>query len=125
MRDRSAATLEILAGSANEVAPPDPIPDDRLKLLFVCAHPAIDASIHTPLMLQTVLGLDAVLRAIYAAWGPGWDDAAGVEARTQGFVDEAIWLARASVAPPRLPRSTIRRCRHFCASDQVWIGNAP
>ncbi len=35
------------------------IPDDRLKLLFVCAHPAIDPKIHTPLMLQTVLGLDA------------------------------------------------------------------
>ncbi|MBW4471202.1 MAG: RNA polymerase subunit sigma-70 [Stenomitos rutilans HA7619-LM2] len=34
--------------------------DDRLKLLFLCAHPAIDAAIHTPLMLQTVLGLNAV-----------------------------------------------------------------
>ncbi len=35
------------------------IPDKRLELLFVCAHPAIDASIRTPLMLQVVLGLDA------------------------------------------------------------------
>ncbi|UBF28241.1 RNA polymerase subunit sigma-70 [Kovacikia minuta CCNUW1] len=35
------------------------IPDDRLKLLFICAHPAIDPTIHTPLMLQTVLGLNA------------------------------------------------------------------
>src|SRR5262245_65982927 len=34
-------------------------PDDRLKLLFVCAHPAIDPAVHTPLMLQVVLGLDA------------------------------------------------------------------
>ncbi|MEM8729380.1 MAG: DUF6596 domain-containing protein [Pseudomonadota bacterium] len=34
-------------------------PDERLKLMFVCAHPAIDPGIHTPLMLQTVLGLDA------------------------------------------------------------------
>ncbi|CAN1208953.1 DUF6596 domain-containing protein [Tumidithrix helvetica PCC 7403] len=34
-------------------------PDDRLKLLFICAHPAIDSIIHTPLMLQTVLGLNA------------------------------------------------------------------
>lgn len=33
--------------------------DERLKLLFVCAHPAIDENIRTPLMLQTVLGLDA------------------------------------------------------------------
>ena len=36
-----------------------PFPDERLKLLFVCAHPAIDPAMHTPLMLQTVLGLDA------------------------------------------------------------------
>jgi RNA polymerase sigma-70 factor (ECF subfamily) len=34
-------------------------PDDRLKLLFVCAHPAIDEETRTPLMLQIVLGLDA------------------------------------------------------------------
>ncbi len=25
-------------------------PDERLKLLFVCAHPAIDPAMHTPLM---------------------------------------------------------------------------
>jgi len=41
-----------------EPEPPD-LPDDRLKLMFVCAHPAIDARMHTPLMLQTVLGLEA------------------------------------------------------------------
>lgn len=35
------------------------LPDERLKLLFICAHPAIDAGIRTPLMLQTVLGLNA------------------------------------------------------------------
>src|SRR5258708_11124196 len=35
------------------------IPDERLKLLFVCAHPAIEAAARTPLMLQTVLGIDA------------------------------------------------------------------
>jgi predicted RNA polymerase sigma factor len=35
------------------------IPDKRLALLFACAHPAIDTAIRAPLMLQTVLGLDA------------------------------------------------------------------
>ena len=35
------------------------LPDERLKLMLVCAHPAIDERMHTPLMLQTVLGLDA------------------------------------------------------------------
>ncbi len=38
---------------------PDAIPDRRLALLFVCAHPAIDPAIRTPLMLQAVLGFDA------------------------------------------------------------------
>lgn len=35
------------------------IPDRRLALLFACAHPAIDAAIRAPLMLQVVLGLEA------------------------------------------------------------------
>ena len=34
-------------------------PDERLKLLFVCAHPAIDVAARTPMMLQVVLGIDA------------------------------------------------------------------
>ncbi|MEN0653443.1 MULTISPECIES: RNA polymerase sigma factor [Hyphobacterium] len=34
-------------------------PDERLKLLFICAHPAIASNVHTPLMLQTVFGFDA------------------------------------------------------------------
>lgn len=113
-------------------------PDERLKLLFVCAHPAIDAAARTPLMLQTVLGLDAariasaflvkpatmgqrlsraktkirdagiafeipradelpsrieaVLEAIYAAYGSGWDDIAGADPRRKGLVSEALEL---------------------------------
>ena len=35
------------------------IPDRRLELMLVCAHPAIAASMRTPLMLQTVLGVEA------------------------------------------------------------------
>jgi predicted RNA polymerase sigma factor len=35
------------------------IPDHRLALMFACAHPAIEAGIRAPLMLQVVLGLDA------------------------------------------------------------------
>lgn len=35
------------------------LPDERLKLLFVCAHPALAPAVHAPLMLQAVLGLDA------------------------------------------------------------------
>jgi predicted RNA polymerase sigma factor len=35
------------------------VPDRRLELMLVCAHPAIAANCRTPLMLQTVLGVDA------------------------------------------------------------------
>jgi RNA polymerase sigma-70 factor (ECF subfamily) len=145
VRDGSALTLELLAAESFDVTqpgpiPPGPIPDERLKLLFVCAHPAIDPDMRTPLMLQTVLGLEAaqiarafliaptamtqrlvraknkirhagiafevpevhelperlgaVLNAIYAAYGNGWEDAAGVDARARGLAEEAIWLAR-------------------------------
>lgn len=35
------------------------IPDERLRLMFACAHPAIAASARAPLILQAVLGFDA------------------------------------------------------------------
>jgi RNA polymerase sigma-70 factor (ECF subfamily) len=35
------------------------IPDERLRLMFACAHPAIDEAVRAPLILQTVLGFDA------------------------------------------------------------------
>jgi RNA polymerase sigma-70 factor (ECF subfamily) len=116
------------------------VSDHRLVLLFVCAHPAIDEAARTPLMLQTVLGLDAariasaflvapatmsqrlvrvkakireagirfevpepgemaerleaVLEAIYAAYGSGWEDVAGADPRRRGLAEEAIWLGR-------------------------------
>jgi RNA polymerase sigma-70 factor (ECF subfamily) len=44
---------------AVQATDPDVIPDRRLAPLFVCAHPAIDPAVRTPLMLQAVLGFDA------------------------------------------------------------------
>ena len=135
----SEPTLLLLREEPKEVTLSG-FPDERLKLLFVCAHPAIDPAMHTPLMLQTVLGLDAariahaflvspttmgqrlvraktkirdagiqfevpqerelpqrldaVLEAIYAAFGIGWDDMTGVDQRGRDLAEEAIWLAR-------------------------------
>jgi predicted RNA polymerase sigma factor len=136
----SQPTLKFLTADSTETTLSTQFPDERLKLLFVCAHPAIDAAMHTPLMLQTVLGLDAariaqafliapktmgqrlsrakikirsggipfeipqerdlpgrldaVLEAIYAAFGLGWDDLAGVDQRGRDLAQEAMWLAR-------------------------------
>src|SRR6266576_1800705 len=136
----SEPTLLLLREDSNEMTLSTGFPDERLKLLFVCAHPAIDPSMHTPLMLQTVLGLDAariahaflvspttmgqrlvraktkirdggirfevpqeqelrarldaVLEAIYAAFGIGWDDMAGTDQRGRDLAEEAIWLSR-------------------------------
>lgn len=56
-RHDSAATLRLLAEEAETFDLP--LPDDRLTLMFVCAHPSIDAGTRAPLMLQTVLGFDA------------------------------------------------------------------
>ncbi len=55
--ERSLVLLSVLAEETDPMAPH--YPDERLKLMFVCAHPAIDAAIRAPLMLQAVLGLDA------------------------------------------------------------------
>ncbi len=120
------------------------IPDRRLQLLMVCAHPAIAPEAQAPLMLQTVLGLDAgriaacfltapatmaqrlvrakarirdagigfdlpgpaelpprleaVMSAIYAAYGTGWADLVADGTGGQGLAEEAIWLARLLVA---------------------------
>jgi len=136
----SEPTLLALTRESTEMNWATEFPDERLKLLFVCAHPAIDPAMHTPLMLQTVLGLDAgriagaflispktmgqrlvrakikirdggirfeipdkrelptrldaVLEAIYAAFGIGWDDMAGIDQRGRDLAEEAIWLAR-------------------------------
>ncbi len=57
-----ALKLQLAVDQAEEeVADPGSgaFPDERLKLLFICAHPAIHSGSRTPLMLQTVLGLDA------------------------------------------------------------------
>lgn len=57
VRSEAEATVELLMQERNANEPV--FPDDRLKLMFVCTHPAIDETIRTPLMLQTVLGLSA------------------------------------------------------------------
>ena len=141
VRKEAAPHLRAAAEEAHRITENSmSFPDDRLKLLFVCAHPVVDRSARTPMMLQTVLGLDAariasaflvqpyamgqrltrakakirasglpfevpeakelperldaVLEALYAAYGSGWDDVAGADSRRKGLASEAISLGR-------------------------------
>jgi RNA polymerase sigma-70 factor (ECF subfamily) len=57
-------TLRVLWPSESS-AQEDPrsLPDDRLRLMYVCAHPSIDAGVRPALMLQVVLGVDAAMIA--------------------------------------------------------------
>jgi len=55
--DDAVEHLRLLADEAGGDA--EAIPDERLALMFACAHPAIDPGVRAPLILQTVLGFDA------------------------------------------------------------------
>ncbi|HEV8389110.1 MAG TPA: RNA polymerase sigma factor [Dongiaceae bacterium] len=59
-RDDAASDLRLIAEELeSNMASEAEIPDERLSLMFACAHPAIDPTIRAPLMLQTILGFDA------------------------------------------------------------------
>ena len=60
-RDDALPDLLLLADIATDDDARRAIPDDRLLLMFACAHPAIERSVRAPLMLQTILGFDAAL----------------------------------------------------------------
>ncbi|HJZ63821.1 MAG TPA: DUF6596 domain-containing protein [Candidatus Acidoferrum sp.] len=57
--ERAAEELRVIDDGLEAAERSSPIPDERLALMFACAHPAIDLAVRAPLILQTVLGLDA------------------------------------------------------------------
>ncbi len=62
--DEATPQLQLLTeGLEAAASDADGIADRRLALLFACAHPAIEAGIRAPLMLQVVVGLDAKMIA--------------------------------------------------------------
>jgi RNA polymerase sigma-70 factor (ECF subfamily) len=59
-REDAAGHVRLISEELQGMATADrPIPDQRLALMFACAHPAIDPGVRAPLILQTILGLDA------------------------------------------------------------------
>lgn len=63
MRRREAASekasdeLSLVSDMADILTLPDPIPDERLRLLFICSHPAIALETRTALALRVICGL--------------------------------------------------------------------
>jgi len=56
----AAGQLRLMAEELEAaVASETDVPDNRLLLMFACAHPAIEPGIRAPLILQTILGFDA------------------------------------------------------------------
>jgi len=66
VHESASDDLRLIAESLDAIPDGSAMPDQRLALLFACAHPAIDAGVRAPLMLQVVLGLDA--KAIASAF---------------------------------------------------------
>jgi predicted RNA polymerase sigma factor len=64
VHDQAAASVLAAADEAIEgTLGGQGIPDRRLALLFACAHPALALEVHTPLMLQVVMGVDVARMA--------------------------------------------------------------
>lgn len=53
------AHLRLIGEELEQEMAREKFPDDRLGLIFACAHPAIEAGVRAPLILQTILGFDA------------------------------------------------------------------
>lgn len=54
---RSTEALSEVTVMAEIVSLPEPIPDERLRLLFICCHPALGAELRAALALKVICGL--------------------------------------------------------------------
>jgi predicted RNA polymerase sigma factor len=55
----STEQLHLIAEDLDAARADPDIPDHRLALMFACAHPAIEAAIRAPLILQLLLGMNS------------------------------------------------------------------
>ncbi|WP_017665557.1 RNA polymerase sigma factor [Porphyrobacter sp. AAP82] len=54
---RHAEAFAQVTDMADIIALPEPIPDERLRLLFICCHPALAAEVRAALALKVICGL--------------------------------------------------------------------
>lgn len=54
---RTADALAEVSDMADILTLPEPIPDERLRLLFICCHPALGAEVRAALALKVICGL--------------------------------------------------------------------
>lgn len=87
---RHRAAMEVLA--AEEAAEPDPeaIPDERLRLIFTCCHPALEPKTRVALTLRAVCGLTTA--QVAAVW-----------LDQEATMGQRLSRARAKIAAARIP----------------------
>jgi len=110
--ENAAAHQRLIAEELNAAAKhAQEIPDDRLSLMFACAHPAIEPAIRAPLTLQTVLGFDAATIASAFLVSPA--------AMSQRLVRAKNKIKQAGI-PFRLPERAELRERLDAVLDAIY-----
>jgi RNA polymerase sigma-70 factor, ECF subfamily len=136
----AAAHLTLMAEELEAAAETESdIPDERLALMFACAHPSIEPGIRAPLILQTILGFDAATIASAFLISPATMSQRLVRAKSKirqagvpfrvperadlrerlGSVLEAIYAAFAEGWTD--PAGTEARRRNL-AEEGIWLG---
>lgn len=138
-REAARDHLKLIAEEMEARMTDEDLPDERLRLMFACAHPAIEPGVRAPLILQTVLGFDAATIASAFLVSPAAMGQRLVRAKTRiretgipfrvperaelgerlDAVLEAIYAAFAEGWSD--PAGTETRARNL-ATEGIWLG---
>ena len=138
-REAARDHLKLIAEEMEVRMTDEELPDERLRLMFACAHPAIEPGVRAPLILQTVLGFDAATIASAFLVSPATMGQRLVRAKTRiretgipfrvperaelgerlGAVLEAIYAAFAEGWSDPAGTETQRR---NLATEGIWLG---
>ncbi|WP_027062084.1 RNA polymerase sigma factor [Mesorhizobium loti] len=138
-REAARDHLKLIAEEMEARMTDEDLPDERLRLMFACAHPAIEPGVRAPLILQAVLGFDAATIASAFLVSPATMGQRLVRAKTRiretgipfrvperaelgerlDAVLEAIYAAFAEGWSD--PAGTETRARNL-ATEGIWLG---